>query len=100
MINLKIITIVFTIGLLLQVYGYVNLLVSYKYEVDLMETNINTEESLSKQEKSNSLLRIRLRKAEILKQQKIIKILFWIFLIGLILTLYFLFFSTSLGSDK
>lgn len=92
---LKITAIVFGIGLLLQVFGYINLMVSSKYEVDLMETNINTEENISAQEKNQKLEQMEQRKAEIIKQQKIVKILFWLFLIGLIVILYFLFFRNK-----
>lgn len=92
---LKITAIVFGIGLLLQVFGYINLMVSSKYEVDLMETNINTEENISAQEKNQKLEQMEQRKAEIIKQQKIVKILFWFFLIGLFVILYFLFFRNK-----
>jgi hypothetical protein len=88
---LKIITIIFVGGLLFQAYGYVNLMVSYKYEVDLMETNIETDETLSKVEKKNRLSEVELKKKEIISQQNRIKILFWIFLFGSILLLYLLY---------
>lgn len=94
---LKITAIVFAIGLLLQVYAYVNLMVSYKYEVDLMETNINTEENITTQEKAKRLAHMEQRKTEIEQQKKQTKILFWVFLIGLVVVLYFLFYKNKVA---
>ena len=88
---LKIITIIFIGGLLFQTYGYINLMVSYKYEVDLMETNIETDETISKAEKKNRLLQVEQRKQEIILQQNKVKTLFWVFLFGSILLLYLLY---------
>jgi len=93
---LKITAIVFAVGLLLQIYAHINLMVSYKYEVDDMEINIKTEENISAQEKSKRLERMEQRKAEIIRQQKQTKILFWIFLIGLVIVLYFIFYKNKI----
>lgn len=88
---LKISAIVFTIGLLLQIYAYYNLKVSYKYEVDLMETNIKVDDNISNQERIKRTEHLELRKKEILHQQTTTKIYLFIFLIGLIILLYIIF---------
>lgn len=38
--TLKMLAIICFIGLLLQIYAHINLTVSYKYEVDLMQTHV------------------------------------------------------------
>ena len=88
---LKITAIVFAVGLLLQVYAHINLMVSYKYEVDLMETHVKVSEKMTDKEKAEEYDRIKERKTEIEQQQKQTKILFWVFLIGLVVVLYFRF---------
>lgn len=85
---LKLIIIFLSIGLLIQIYCYVNLMVSYKYEVDLMETNIKTEENTSDEEKMIKIENLEKRKEKIFNQQKISVFLFWLFLIGLLISLY------------
>lgn len=92
---LRIIAAVFSIGLFLQVYGYINLMVSYKDEVDIMETHVKVSEEMSAEEKLSRYNRIDERKQEIVHQQKVIKVLFWVFLIGLIIVLYFLYFKNK-----
>lgn len=88
---LKIALVIFSIGLLVQIYMYVNLSISYKYEVDLMETNINTEKDISSEVRSNQLHHLEQRKKEILHQQDINEILFWMFLV--LLTVCLLIFK-------
>ncbi|CAI2766941.1 hypothetical protein [Flavobacterium collinsii] len=88
---LKILAIILFVGTLLMAYGYVNLQVSYKYEVDLTETNIKTDESLSSSEKAKQIEELKQREKQIFFQRKVIKILFLVFLGSLILVLYFLF---------
>lgn len=77
------------IGCLLQVFAHYNLMVSSKYEVDLMETNIKTDDSLSSQEKMVSFKDMEKRKQEIDYQQRRVKVLFWVFL-GLFIILLLL----------
>lgn len=89
---LKITSIIFTIGLLLQVYADFNLKVSYKYEVDLMETNIKTDNKTSVEEKSRRLREMNERALEIARQQKRTKILLWIFSLLLIINLIILLY--------
>lgn len=100
---LKISAIVFAIGLLLQIYAYYNLKVSYNYEVDLMETNIKVDDNISNQERIKRTEHLKLRKKEILYQQMTTKIYLFIFLIGLIILLYIIFsrgnkLNRSIGS--
>lgn len=80
----------FGIGLIVLSFGYVNSMVSYKYEVDLMETNIETDDSLSVEQKKHLFADTEKRKNEILDSQKIIRILFFIFLIIFVFFLYLL----------
>ena len=88
---LKIAAIIFSVGPLLMLYGYVNLQVSYKYEVDLMETHVETDENLSASEKNKRLVEIKQIERDIFFQLKVVKVLFVVFVIGLITVLYFLF---------
>ena len=88
---LKIFAIILSVGTLLMAYGYVNLQVSYKYEVDLMETNIKTDNSLSSSEKAKQIEELKKREKQIFFQRKAVKILFIVFLFSLISVLYFLF---------
>lgn len=88
---LKIVAVVLSLSSLLMVYGYVNLKVSYKYEVDLMETNIRTDKSLSSTEKAKQLEELKQREEQIFFQRKVVKILFVVFLGSLIFVSYFLF---------
>mgnify|MGYP000865434424 CR=1 FL=1 len=84
---LKIYAIVFGVGFLLQIYAYINLKVSYKYEVDLMETHIKVSKELPELEKINQYAIIEEKKKEILNMEKQTLFLFWFFLIGLLITL-------------
>jgi hypothetical protein len=88
---LKLAAIILSFGTVFMAFGYVNLQVSYKYEVDLMETNIKTDESLSSIERTKQLEVLKKKEKDIFFQRKIIKILFFVFLISLIFILYFLF---------
>lgn len=84
---LKKISIILSIGSLILVFGYINLQVSYKYEVDLAKTNIKTDGSLSLSEKVKQFEEINLREKKIIFQIKVIKgstILFVILLITVI----------------
>lgn len=85
--TLKMLAIICFIGLLLQIYAYINLMVSYKYEVDLMQTHVDVSE-MSMKEKTKEYHRITLREQEITHQQKVTKRLFCVFLIGSIILLY------------
>ena len=82
---LKISGIVLVVATILQGFGYLNLMVSYKYEVDLMETNITTDNNLSPLEKIKRLEQMQVRKQEIMTQKKWIKFLFWGSLLGCII---------------
>ncbi|MDB5014257.1 MAG: hypothetical protein JWQ25_2459 [Daejeonella sp.] len=79
------------IGTLLQVFAYFNSMVSYKYEVDLMETNIITDKNISDLERKEQLMQLKYHERELTKQQFLIKALFWLFLIGLLICVYFIF---------
>ncbi|WP_316810299.1 hypothetical protein [Pedobacter heparinus] len=85
--TLKILAVICITGVLLQIYLYINLKVSNKYEVDLMETHVIVSKT-SATEKAEKLHQIALKKQEIAYDQKVIKVLFWMFLIGLIILLY------------
>lgn len=87
----KISAVILFLGLLLQVYAYLNLQVSYKYEVDLMETNIHTDESLSISEKAKRMQEVKEKEQDIFFQKKVVQWLFVVFLISLIIVVYFLF---------
>jgi len=90
--NMKVIKIcvfAFIAAFLLAGYVKLNLAVSYKYEVDLMETNIKTDNPKNKTA-DERLKQMLSRKEEILHQQEIADILFWLFLLGLILSISFL----------
>ena len=78
------------IGLLLQVFAHYNLMVSSKYEVDLMETNIKTDGNLSNQEKDVRYKDVEIRKQEIASEQKTVKILSWVFLLSFVILLLLL----------
>ena len=95
--TLRILAIVCFVGLLLQIYVHINLMVSYKYEVDLMETHVDVSK-MSMKEKASEFHRIALRKQEIAHQQKVTNILFWVFLIGLIIFLYFILSKRKLAA--
>ncbi len=75
----KIVAIVSFIGLLLQIYAHYNLMVSYKYEVDLMETHIKTSTDISNQEKDKRYKEMNQRRQEIVFQQKVVRVLLWTF---------------------
>jgi len=82
--TLKAFAIICFMGILLQVYLHINLLVSYKYEVDLTEANIKTDEKIPTNQKTELVENVKRREHEITHQQFIVKILFGVFLIGLI----------------
>ncbi len=88
---LKIVAIAFAIGILLEAYAYLNLMVSYKYEVDLMETHIEVNNNISDQEKVTRMNRVEHRKLEIERQKKTSKYSFVFFLLGFTASLYFLY---------
>jgi len=85
---IKILTILFFIGLLLQIFAHFNLMVSYKYEVDHMKSFIKPPAEMSEQDKIIRLKKIDERKEEIEMQQLQTIVLFWFFLIGLIVLMY------------
>ena len=92
---LKIAAVIFLLGFLLQIYGKINLQVSYKYEVDLMETNIKTDNSVSDAKKAQWLKEMEERKHEIFHQQKVVEILYWFFLIGFIIIVCLMIYKWS-----
>ena len=91
---LKITGIIFIIALLLEIFASVNLKVSYKYEVDLMETHVKVSE-MPNTSKAKEYARIEKVKERIKRQQKTVNILFWIFLIGLIIILLLILYISN-----
>ncbi|MBB6003398.1 hypothetical protein HNP25_002054 [Arcicella rosea] len=72
-------------GIVLQCYGYINSVVSYKYEVDLMTTNIETSESLSQVERKILMIQVKNRSSEIVKFQRQLKITLGLSILSLII---------------
>ena len=64
---IKICVFTFIVAFLLAGYAKINLAVSYKYEVDLMETHIKTD-NVSNQIRDERLKRMYSRKEEILRR--------------------------------
>jgi hypothetical protein len=82
---LKLLALILGIGILLQSYGYLNSVVSYKYEVDLMTTNIETSESLSPVERKTLMIQVKNRSSEIAKFQRQLKITLGLSVLSLII---------------
>jgi len=87
---LKISAIVCFVGLLFQIFAFINLKVSYKSEVDLMETHVEVSK-MSLREKNKEYQRIAVIKQNILHQRFVAKVLFWFFLVGLIISVVLLY---------
>lgn len=82
---LKFLLAILLVGVFVILYGKYNLKVSYKYEVDLMETNIETD-TISQTAKNERQHQVDTRRREIVNQQQQLNILFWIILSGLVVT--------------
>lgn len=95
--RIKILAIVCFVGLMLQIYAHINLKISYKYEVDLMETHVEVSK-MSMKEKAKEFHLIALKKQEVARQQKVIAVFFFVFLIGLIILLYFILSKQKLSN--
>lgn len=74
----------------LQSFLYFNLNVSHKYEVDLMETHIEVDSSISEKNKLLRIEKLRKREVELHKQMKINKISLLVLSLSLI-TLFILY---------
>lgn len=88
---------IFIIGVLISLYSSYNLDISYKYEVDLAETNLKIDNTLSKKQKNYLLRNILLREIEIAEQRKSNTALLYVFMIGFMNTLLIIiinFFKT------
>lgn len=82
---LKISFVTLVVALAIITFGKHNLKVSYKYEVDLMETNIKTD-SLPDVIRNERQKQLDNRRKEITDQQSRLTIFFWIVLVSLTLT--------------
>ena len=82
---LKIFFVILVVALAIITFGRYNLKISYKYEVDLMETNIKTD-SLPDVIRNERQKQLDNRRKEITDQQSRLTIFFWIVLVSLTLT--------------
>jgi len=84
---LKITAVFLFVSLCVLAYTYIDRMVSYKFEVDLMKTHVEVSSS-SPEEKNNKLEQIEIKGQNILRTKRIIVILLFVCLSGLSVILY------------
>lgn len=76
-------------GLLLQLYVFVNLSVSYKDEVSIGITLIEIDDELTDTQREKRYAEVLAREQELDRQWHITKVLFWIFLVSTVASIIY-----------